>query len=234
VPRFRRILERDPGNLMAAIRLAICQSSLGEDDAALASFARARRIDPASSEAKLHLALHHLRQRRPELAEPLFEQVLAVESDRLLALDGLAGIRARQKRLAEAAALYERAVSLSREPAPFLVALSRTRALMGDAPAAVAALERARTELGREFRNDLELGALHLALGRNVEARDELDRVPPSHPGYAMALFHRAQVSVLLREPDRAARVRAALAGADATTRVLIAKEPLFAGLLPP
>jgi hypothetical protein len=48
-----------------------------------------------------------------------------------------------------------------------------------------------------------------------------------------MALFHRAQVSVLLAEPDRAARLRAALAGADATTRGLIAKERLFAGLLP-
>jgi arylsulfatase A-like enzyme/Tfp pilus assembly protein PilF len=233
VPRFRRILERDPGNLMAAIRLAVCQSSLGQDEAALASFARARSIDPASSEAKLHLAVHHLKQRRPAIAEPLFEQVLAMEADRLIAIDGLAGIRARQGRLAEAAELYERAISLSRSPAPFLVVLSRVRAQMGDARSAIAALERARTELGPEFKNDLELGALYLAVGRNVEARDELDRVPVSHPGYAMALFHRAQVSVLLQEPDRAERVRAALAGADARTRALIANERLFADLLP-
>ena len=232
-PRFGRILERDPGNLMAAIRLGICHSSLGHDEEALASFARAAKIDPASSEAKLHLAVHHLKQQRPARAAPLFEQVLAVEPDRLIAIDGLAGIRAREGRLADAAALYERAIPLSRSSAPFLVALSRVRAQMGDAPAAIAPLERARSELGPEFRNDLELGALYLAAGRNEEARDALDRVPVSHPGYAMALFHRAQVSVLLAEPDRAERVRAALAGGDARTRELIAKERLFANLLP-
>jgi hypothetical protein len=43
-----------------------------------------------------------------------------------------------------------------------------------------------------------------------------------------MALFKRAQVSVLLNEPDRAARIEAARRGADATTRALIATERLF------
>jgi hypothetical protein len=43
-----------------------------------------------------------------------------------------------------------------------------------------------------------------------------------------MALFKRAQVSVLLREPDSAARIAAAKAKADATTRELIARERLF------
>jgi hypothetical protein len=43
-----------------------------------------------------------------------------------------------------------------------------------------------------------------------------------------MALFKRAQVSVLLGEPDRAARIEAARRGADATTRALIARERLF------
>ena len=65
---------------------------------------------------------------------------------------------------------------------------------------------------------------------RFVEARDALDRVPPSHPGYAMALFKRAQVSVLLHEPDQAARIEAARRRADATTRPLIARERLFQG----
>jgi hypothetical protein len=43
-----------------------------------------------------------------------------------------------------------------------------------------------------------------------------------------MALFKRAQVSVLLNEPDRAARIDAARRHADATTRPLIANERLF------
>jgi hypothetical protein len=47
-----------------------------------------------------------------------------------------------------------------------------------------------------------------------------------------MALFKRAQVSVLLGEPDRGERVRRAREGADATTRPLIEREALFRGLL--
>jgi hypothetical protein len=43
-----------------------------------------------------------------------------------------------------------------------------------------------------------------------------------------MALFKRAQVSVLLGEPDRAARIEKARARADATTRPLIDRERLF------
>ena len=43
-----------------------------------------------------------------------------------------------------------------------------------------------------------------------------------------MALFKRAQVSVLLHEPDQAARIAIARERADATTRRLIAAERLF------
>jgi hypothetical protein len=43
-----------------------------------------------------------------------------------------------------------------------------------------------------------------------------------------MALFKRAQVRVLLGETDRAARIAAARAAADDTTRALIASERLF------
>jgi hypothetical protein len=45
-----------------------------------------------------------------------------------------------------------------------------------------------------------------------------------------MALFKRAQVSVLLGEPDQAARIALARERADATTRALVARERLFEG----
>ena len=50
--------------------------------------------------------------------------------------------------------------------------------------------------------HDLELGVLYLADRQFEKARDALDRVPSTSPGYPMALFKRAQVSVLLHEPD--------------------------------
>jgi hypothetical protein len=43
-----------------------------------------------------------------------------------------------------------------------------------------------------------------------------------------MVLFKRAQVSVLLNEPDRAARIERARQHADQTTRALIVRERLF------
>jgi len=43
-----------------------------------------------------------------------------------------------------------------------------------------------------------------------------------------MALFKRAQVSVLLKEPDSNARIALARKHADETTRALIASEKLF------
>ncbi len=85
-----------------------------------------------------------------------------------------------------------------------------------------------RTLQGEGFTHDLELGVLYLAARRYQDARAALDRVPPSHPEYPMALFKRAQVSVLLHEPDQAARIAAARRKADATTRDLIARERLF------
>ena len=45
-----------------------------------------------------------------------------------------------------------------------------------------------------------------------------------------MALFKRAQVSVLLHEPDQGQRIELARQRADATTRELIASERLFKG----
>ena len=93
---------------------------------------------------------------------------------------------------------------------------------------AIQAFESARARQGTAFANDLELGVLYLAARRVDEARSALDRVAPSHPEYAMALFKRAQVSVLLNEPDRAERIATARRRADATTRPLIEREALF------
>ena len=98
----------------------------------------------------------------------------------------------------------------------------------GRTDTAIAAFERTRALAGPAFRHDLELGVLYLAARRLQDARVALDRVPSSHPDYPMALFKRAQVSVLLNEPDAAARIALARQRADETTRPLIASERLF------
>jgi len=227
IPVFERVLAADPGNPAALLRLAVAHSTLGHDARAESYFARLAEIDPDSPDLRHYRAMHLLRAGRPGEAAPLFESVLAETPARLPALDGLARVRESQGRLADAADLLARAAVLDDDPAT-LVRLGALRMALGDTPAALAAFERARARQGPAFRHHLELGVLYLAARRLDAARDALDRVDPSHPAYPMALFKRAQVAVLLGEPDREMRIEAARDGADAVTRPLIESERLF------
>ncbi|MEE8526346.1 MAG: hypothetical protein V3T72_20615, partial [Thermoanaerobaculia bacterium] len=160
-----------------------------------------------------------------------FDSVVAEMPDRLPALEALVRIREAQGRIAEASELLERVVGRKKESLEELVKLGDLRMALGETELAILAFEPAREIAGSDFPRFLELGVLYLANRQFAAARDGLDRVPPSHPGYAMALFKRAQVSVLLDEPDREQRIRLAYRRADATTRRLIENESLFRGV---
>lgn len=228
VPLLQRILAEDPGNLSTLLRLGVAHSMLGDAEAALRAFRRAEALAPDSDDVRQVLALHYERTGAVDRAAPMLERVLAASPSRLPALEGLARIRERQGRLSEALELRKRIASLREPGAAELLGLGALAMAAGDTATAIASYERARALTGPEFRNDLELGVLYLAARRLPEARDALERVPRSHPGWPMALFKRAQVSVLLNEPDRDARIAAARAHADATTRTLIENERLF------
>jgi arylsulfatase A-like enzyme/Tfp pilus assembly protein PilF len=229
VPLLTRILAEDPTNLDAALRLATARSALGQAAAAEAAFAKAREIAPLSPDVRTYLALHYARGKDWPRAVPLLEQALGETPDRLPALEALAAIRQRQGRVEEAIALRLRIQAL-RDPSPAeSEALGRLAMEAGRTELAIESFERARRSRGGpSYPHDLELGVLYLAARRLPEARDALDRVPRDHPGYPMALFKRAQVSVLLEEPDRAQRIARAREAADGTTRDLVARERLF------
>ena len=201
IPLFETILAADPHNLDAALRLATAQSSLGHEPQALAAFQRAAAIAPGSQDVRTYLALHYARTKEWARAVPLLEQVVAESPDRLTAVEALATLKLREG---------EQAMD------------------QGRTEAAIAAFERARALVPAAFRNDLELGVLYLAARRYTDAKSALDRVPASHPEYPMALFKRAQVSVLLNESDKDARIELARRKADAITRPLIEGEGLF------
>jgi Tfp pilus assembly protein PilF len=228
IPLLRRIVAADPGNLAAWLRLATAHSSLGQDARAETAFEEAARLAPGSEDVRTYRALHYARGPDWPRAVPLLERVVAESPQRLPALEALAVIRERQGRPADAVDLRMRAYAL-RDPSPEeRVGLGILAMAAGRTEDATLALEQARSAQGARFGHDLELGVLYLAARRFTDARDALDRVPASHPGYPMALFKRAQVSVLLGEPDRAARIERARAHADTTTGPLIAREKLF------
>lgn len=225
---FERVLAQDPENLMVCLRLAVAHSTVGRGDEAMRFFARAREIAPDSIDRQHYLAMHLFRSGAWREAEPLFEKVLTVMPRRLPALEALARLRERQGRNIDASALLERVISLKKEPVGEWLKLGERRMATGDTTAAILAFERARQLQPGSFSHDLELGVCYLANHQVPEAREALDQVPPSHPGYAMALFKRAQVSVLLGEADRLRRIRKAYEQADRATRPLIEREPLF------
>ncbi len=228
IPLLRRILTQDPQNLDAALRLATAHSALGQDARAEAAFEKAASIAPGSQDVRTYLALHYTRGQKWPRAVPLLEQVVAESPDRLPALEALAQIRERQARTDEAIGLRQRIYELRQPTAVELVRLGELSMNAGRTELAIESFERARADLSAAFAHDLELGVLYLVARRFEQARASLDRVPSSHPGYPMALFKRAQVSVLLREPDQAARIERARGQADATTRELIERERLF------
>jgi tetratricopeptide (TPR) repeat protein len=231
IPLFKTVLARDPGNLDAALRLATSYSILRQDAPALDAFKRAAAIAPRSDDVRLYLALHYARGREWTRAVADLERIATATPDRIAALEGLAIVRERQGRLQEAVDLRQRIHSLRPASPAELVALGEMAMAAEQTDAAIAAFEQARRLQGTGFQHDLELGVLYLAARRLPEARDALDRVPPGHPAYPMVLFKRAQVSVLLNEPDRAERIARARQRADATTRELIAREKIFQGV---
>jgi len=229
IPLFEELAREDPGNLTVALRLAVACSVTGRKAEAERWFGRAAAIEPDSIDLAHYRAMHELRNGEIEEAGRGFEKVLAAMPERLPALEGLAAVRVRQQRLPEAIALLGRATALERDPLPTLLRQGDLAMAIGDTATALAAFERARDLQGAAFSHQLELGVLYLDQKRLAEAAAELDQVPDGHPGKAMALFKRAQVAVLLGEPDAAERIAAARAGADAGTARLIAGERLFA-----
>jgi arylsulfatase A-like enzyme/tetratricopeptide (TPR) repeat protein len=200
-PQLQLVLASDPYNLDAALRLATAYSSLGQDAKAVAMFTKAAAIAPGSQDVRTYLALHYARGKDWERAVPLLELVVAETPERLTAVEALARLRARQGQAAMN---------------------------VGKTADALAAFERARALNPSAFTNDLELGVLYLAVRRFADARAALDRALATRPNDAMALFKRAQVSVLLNEADKLERIATAREKADKTTQALIDRERLF------
>jgi arylsulfatase A-like enzyme/Tfp pilus assembly protein PilF len=227
---YEKVLTQDRQNLMVTVSLAVAHSVLGHEERADELFARAQEIHPGSIDLQHYLAMHYFRFNRWQLAAPLFEKVLTVMPKKVPALEALARIYESEARLEEAARLIERIVTLKSSPAADWIRLGEIEMAMTDTPAAIRAFEEAKYLQGKTFDHHLELGVCYLAMRRYGEAARALDRVPQSHPGYGVALFKRAQVAVLLGEPDWRERVRIAYDRADPSVRRLIENEPLFQG----
>lgn len=228
IPVFNRILEADPYNFMAALRLAVAYSVTDNKVQAQVYFDRARSLDPASVDLRQYQAMHYMKNQQWDLARPLFESVLAESPNRIPALTGLATVYKRQGELNKAILTLQKIVKIKESPGVEWARIGQLRMTLHDTKGAIRAFETARTMLDDQFRFHLELGMLYMADQRFNDAAASLDSVSRLHPAYATVLFKRAQTSVLLGEADRENRVRQAWLQADKTTRPLIENERLF------
>ena len=231
IPLSEKILARDPANLMVRLRLAVSYSLLGDEKRADTAFRRAEKLAPDSTDLLYYRTMHALRFGRDGQAEPWLDELLARTPERVPALQAMARLRERQGRPADAADLLSRALAVVGQDAEISGRLGNLWMQLGATDLAINAFEDERLAAGSGFRHAIELGVCYLAVGRLDEAATVLDEVVTGHPGHAMALFKRAQVSVLLGEADREARIRRAWAEADRTTRALIESEALFQGV---
>ena len=229
IPLLDRILLEDPYNLEAALRLAVAHSTLGHDQQALEAFWRAEKIAPNDSpDVRTYLALHYARGKEWGKAVPMLERITTEDPNRLPPLEALALLRERQGRPREAILLRQKVYALRHPSDGELRHLGALQMAAGDTEGATSTFELLRTRQGSAFDNHLELGVLYLAARRMDDARAELDQVQPGHRDYAMALFKRAQVAVLLKEQDAPSRIEMARRFATPLTRELIARERLF------
>ncbi len=199
---------------------------------AIVVFERVATVDPGNLMVHLRLAVAHSVSGREEPAMAFFDKAREIAPDSV-DVDHYLGMHyCGSRRWDEAEPLFERVLARWPRKLPALGCMGDLHMSRGHTLEALAAFERARDLAPDDFSKHLELGVLYLADRQLAAARDSLDRVPPTHPGYAMALFKRAQVSVLMDEPDREDRIRLAYEKADPTTRRLIENERLFAGVL--
>ncbi len=228
IPVFSRILDEDPYNFMAALRLAVAYSVTGDAAQAQIYFDRARAIDPTSIDLRHYQAMHYMKNRQWDKAQALFESVLAESPDRLPDLEGLAQVYTRQGEINKALDVLQTIVTIKDSAGLEWARIGQLRMTLHDTRGAISAFETAQKILADQFTFNLELGMLYMADKRLNDAATSLDKVSRLHPAYAMALFKRAQVSVLLQETDSEQRVRQAWVLADSTTRPLIENERLF------
>ena len=158
--------------------------------------------------------------------------MLDAQPRRPTALNALATIRERQNRPREALDLLARALAI-REDTHAYERCGRLQMALGNTAAAIEAFENGLALAEAAFASYLDLGACYLAAARHADAARVLEMVRSDDPTYPMALFKRAQVAVLMQDPEAARWIELARDNADAVTQPLIASEKLFELVIP-
>ena len=178
LPLFRKILAGDPHNLDAALRLATSYSMLEQNEQALAAFRQAASIAPRSADVRLYLALHYTRGKDWPQAVPILEQTSRRRRSSRPSRGSRRCVRNRDARRGRP--LRQKVLGL-RPPTAAIVRWATRDGAGGTRPRSTHSRAPARPGCGLSSRP--RAGRSLLSARSLPEARDALDRVPPSHPG---------------------------------------------------
>lgn len=180
------MLEKDPGNVEAMLRLGEAQYSMGQRMPAADTFRRALALQPRSARARLGLARIELAT-NPATAEATLRAGLAAEPTNASLLTDLGVAQDLQGRHAEAQASYRSALGARPDLASAQVDLGLSLALSGQAHDAVRMLEPfgADPSSTPRVREDL---ATALALSGNTAAASTMLEADMSRDQAVMAL----------------------------------------------
>jgi tetratricopeptide (TPR) repeat protein len=137
-------------------------------------------------------------------------------------------VRERQGKLDEALRVRRKIFTLRPAAPAELLRMAGIETSLGQTDAAIDSLESMRAMQGPAFSYDLQLGVLYQVTGKYDSAKQALDRVGPSSPGYPVALYKRAQISSILHEADRDTRIEMAREHSNAMTEQWMENNPAF------
>lgn len=197
---FTAILQEDPTNLMAHLRLAVSHSQLGKRTLAEQHFSKAGQLSPDSIDVRHYLGMHFLRFQELDKAADAFSWVLERQPERITALKALANLRLQQGNSEEAAELWRKAANLGGEAASHVQAANLFMQQRNSQAAAHHFSQAAAKDPG--FSHHLEWGVVLLDMRQLDGAAAQLEKVSPDHPAYSLALFKRAQTGALRNDSD--------------------------------
>jgi tetratricopeptide (TPR) repeat protein len=130
-PLFARAIELDPTNADNYNNLALCQTSLGDPEAAVTNLLEAVRLNPSESKYFNNLAIQYRHLRRYGAAEAALNRALEIDPKNTQIWSNLGGVRGETHRLNEAETAYAAALSIDPDMASAHVDLAYTYSLQG-------------------------------------------------------------------------------------------------------
>jgi Tfp pilus assembly protein PilF len=181
---FTKAIANDPSDYSAHFNLALADSFLKNDDAAIMEYRKTLELKPGLYEAQLNLGIVLLRQKKPADALPLLSAAAAQKPSEYRPRYYLAEAELGTGAAVKAEEDYRMAIALNSKSAGAQLGLGRTLAQEGKLTEAAPYFRQA-AELDPNYRDSLlELAGLYEKSGKNTEAI-EIYRQFPENPAAA-------------------------------------------------